>query len=77
MALSEMIDIGLFMGDPDDLSESGHATGSDKPLYLQKHLINDGENIIKLIVSERPLFAGIDPFVKLIDRDSADNIIEL
>ncbi len=37
----------------------------------------DGENIIKLVVSERPKFAGIDPFIKLIDRDSADNIIGL
>jgi ABC-2 type transport system permease protein len=77
VALSEMIDIGLFMTDPDDLSAGGQGTAAEKPLYLQKHLISDGQNIIKLVVSERPLFAGIDPFVKLIDRDNTDNIIGL
>ena len=69
--LSEKIDIGLFLDNPNDISVN------NPPLYLQKHLIKSGENIIRLIVSERPTFAGIDPFVKLIDRDSADNIIKL
>ena len=71
VGLSEMIDIGLFIDDPDNISIN------DKPLYLNKHLITAGENIIKVIVPKRPVFAGIDPYVKLIDRDSADNIIKL
>lgn len=71
VALSEMIDIGLFMDDPDDISNN------NKPLYLNKHMITAGENIIKVIVEKRPAFAGIDPYVKLIDRDSADNIYAL
>jgi len=69
--LSEKIDIGLFLDNPNDIS------ANNQPLYLQKHLITSGENIIKLVVNKRPMFAGIDPFVKLIDRDSADNIIKL
>lgn len=69
--LSEMIDIGLFTDDPNDIS------AEKSPLYLQKHRIISGENIITLIVDKQPTFAGIDPFVKLIDRDSADNIIKL
>jgi len=69
--LSEKIDIGLFSDNPNDISVN------NPPLYLKKHLIISGENIIKLVVNKRPTFAGIDPFVKLIDRDNADNIIKL
>jgi ABC-2 type transport system permease protein len=71
MDLSQMINIGLFLDDPDDLSVN------NPPLYLKKHLITSGKNIITLIVDKRPIFAGIDPFVTLIDRDSADNLIKL
>ncbi|WP_448569359.1 M1 family aminopeptidase [Thalassotalea ganghwensis] len=67
----DMIDIGLFSQDPEDLS-------ADSSLqYLQKHLIKTGSNTIKLVVDEKPKFVGVDPFVKLIDRDSADNIYRL
>jgi ABC-2 type transport system permease protein len=69
--LSEMIDIGLFADDPDDMSVD------NPPIYLKKHLITSGLNTITLNVEKRPTFAGIDPLVKLIDRDSADNIIKL
>lgn len=71
MDLSQMINIGLFLDDPNDISVE------NIPLYLKKHLITSGENIITLIVDKRPVFAGIDPFVTLIDRDSVDNIIKL
>jgi len=75
--LSEMIDVGLFLDNPDKLSGSEEGSVESKLVYLQKHRISSGENIIKVIVPEKPVFAGIDPFVKLIDRDSADNIIKL
>ena len=71
ITLSEMIDIGLFVDDPDDISVES------KPLYLNKHLITNGKNIIKIITAKKPSFAGIDPLVRLIDRDSTDNIIKL
>jgi ABC-2 type transport system permease protein len=75
-SLSEYIDIGLFSADPDDLSG---LSGADEAyvLYLEKHLINDGENIIKIWMQNYPSWAGIDPFVKMIDRDSADNTIRV
>lgn len=66
--LSQMIDIGLFST---DLSDKDVET---KPLYLKKHLIKTGENTVKLIVSEKPNFAGIDPYFNLIDRDYNDNV---
>jgi len=67
----DMIDIGLFSADPEDLSAENMVQ------YLQKHQIKSGENIIQLTVEEKPKYVGVDPFVKLIDRDSADNIYRL
>ncbi|WP_085299074.1 ABC transporter permease/M1 family aminopeptidase [Cognaticolwellia mytili] len=68
---SDMIDIGLFNADPEDLSAENIV------IYLDKHPIKTGKNIINLVVKEIPKYVGIDPFVKLIDRDSADNIYRL
>ena len=66
-----MIDIGLFNADPEGLSAENIV------IYLDKHPIKTGENIINLVVKEKPKYVGVDPFVKLIDRDSADNIYRL
>lgn len=68
---SDSIDIGLFSADPDDL------TADNPVLYLKKHAIQSGTNVIELKVKEKPLYAGVDPFIKLVDRDSGDNIKKL
>ncbi|MEW6990797.1 ABC transporter permease/M1 family aminopeptidase [Colwelliaceae bacterium 6441] len=68
---SDIIDIGLFSQDPEDLS------AKDFVQYLKKHQLKTGENIIHLTVKEKPKYVGVDPFIKLIDRDSADNIYRL
>ncbi|NQZ86524.1 MAG: hypothetical protein HRT54_02965 [Colwellia sp.] len=75
--LSAMVDIGLFLSNPEDITNSGTSQEDGNILYLKKHRIKDGKNIITLIVSKKPLFAAVDPFVKLIDRDSNDNIFKL
>ena len=75
--LSAMVDIGLFLSNPEDITNSGKSQEDGNILYLKKHRIKDGKNIITLIVSKKPLFAAVDPFVKLIDRDSNDNIFKL
>lgn len=67
----DLIDIGLFSADPEDLS------ASDFVLYLAKHEIKTGSNEVTIRVKGKPTFAGVDPFVKYIDRDSADNIYRL
>jgi ABC-2 type transport system permease protein len=67
----DMIDIGLFSADPEDLS------AKDFVLYLAKHEIKTGSNEVTIRVQGKPTFAGVDPFVKYIDRDSADNIYRL
>jgi ABC-type transport system involved in multi-copper enzyme maturation permease subunit len=64
-----MIDIGVFTANPDDSD-----FGASNVLYMQKHEITKDTKSIELIVDAKPLFAGIDPYNKLIDRNSDDNI---
>lgn len=35
----------------------------------------NGENIIIVMVEEKFVYVGVDLFVKMIDRDSGDNVI--
>jgi ABC-2 type transport system permease protein len=64
-----MIDIGVFTRDLD-----GPIEGSDHVLYMQKHRINETTMRFELIVDEEPAYVGIDPYNKLIDRNSDDNL---
>jgi hypothetical protein len=59
----------------DDLVDIGVLGADDKPLYLKKHRVKDGESTFTLEVAEKPLRAGIDPVVKLIDRRPDDNTV--
>lgn len=68
-AIDYMIDIGVFTQSLDDTFE-----GTDHVLYMQKHRVNETTMRFELIVDERPEFVGIDPYNKLVDRDSDDNL---
>jgi ABC-2 type transport system permease protein len=59
----------------DDLVDIGVLGADDKPLYLKKHRIAGGETEVTVEVAEKPLRAGIDPVVKLIDRRPEDNTV--
>ncbi|WP_203291581.1 ABC transporter permease/M1 family aminopeptidase [Maricaulis parjimensis] len=67
-----LIDIGVFTENLDDAYE-----GSDHVLYMEKHRIDENTMRIELIVDEQPLYVGIDPYNKLIDRDSDDNLVRV
>ncbi len=68
---ADMIDIGLFSADPEDF------TAENSVQYLQKHEIKSGINTVVLTVAEKPVYAGVDPLVRLVDKDSADNIYRI
>lgn len=68
--LNEWVDVVLFSDDPEKIS------ADTRVLYQQKHQLKTGENTIRVHLDERPQYAGVDPFVKLIDRDSADNVLK-
>ncbi|MCO4748170.1 MAG: hypothetical protein KC912_25475 [Proteobacteria bacterium] len=65
IAMADRVEVGVFIGDRDH----------PEPLYLAKHIIGDSTKSVTVLVDEEPLFAGIDPWHKLIDRDSDDNLV--
>jgi ABC-2 type transport system permease protein len=65
------VEIVLFSKDPNNFAIE------NKVIYKGLHAIKSGDTVIELIVDEMPNFAGIDPFVRFIDRDTGNNIIKL
>ena len=45
----------------------------ERVLYLKKHKITQINNKISIIVDDKPIEVGVDPFNKLIDTQSNDN----
>ena len=63
--IDDLIDIGVFAG-----------TGRDqKALFLEKRRLTGGEATFEVVVDAVPTTAGIDPYNKLIDRQSNDNVV--
>lgn len=65
--LSDYIDVGVFG------TEEVDGKGKETVLYLQKHKISQIENKFTITVDQEPKEVGIDPYNKLIDRNSDDN----
>lgn len=70
LSLNDMIDIGIFTASPAD-----SRFADENVTYLTKHLVTATTQTIEIIVDKIPTHAGIDPYNKLIDRNSNDNII--
>ncbi|WP_438961620.1 M1 family aminopeptidase [Nonlabens sp.] len=66
LPLADYIEVGVF-------AAADEETGKEKELYLKKVKVTDIDNSFDIIVSEKPATAGIDPYNKLIDRNSDDN----
>ena len=45
----------------------------EKELYFKKHKITVINNLISIVVDEKPVEVGVDPYNKLIDTQSDDN----
>lgn len=67
LPLSDYIEIGIFSAD--NLSKKY----PENSLYLKNHKIDQIRNKFSVIVEEEPFEVCIDPFLNLIDTDSADN----
>ncbi|MGZ3747600.1 MAG: M1 family metallopeptidase [Pseudobdellovibrionaceae bacterium] len=63
VSMNDFIDVGLF-------DEAGNI------IYLEKHRLQSGENVIELEVDRKPAKGGVDPINKLIDKVSDDNLIK-
>jgi len=65
--INDLIDIGVFSGKGKD----------EKALFLEKRRITQHETTIEVVVDQKPSRAGIDPYNKLIDRVSDDNLVSV
>lgn len=65
--LSDYVEVGIFG------EKTVNGKTKEKELYLKKHKITKIHNKFVIIVDEKPVEAGIDPYNKLIDTDSNDN----
>ncbi|MGH8148112.1 MAG: M1 family metallopeptidase, partial [Rhodanobacteraceae bacterium] len=61
------IEIGVFARAADGEEQD------EKPLFLEKYPVKDGDSTIVVTVDGKPYQAGIDPFNELVDRLSSDN----
>ncbi|MEM9527241.1 MAG: hypothetical protein AAGA31_11570 [Bacteroidota bacterium] len=66
-----LIEIAVFGAD------GRNAVGKTEktPLYLEKRWFTPGEHTITVRVAGEPVMAGVDPYNKLIDRVSEDNLV--
>ena len=65
--MSDYIDVGVFGPE-----EPGNSLG--RPLSVYKVHVTEAATRVEIIVDEVPVKVGIDPYNKLIDRNSDDNV---
>jgi ABC-2 type transport system permease protein len=69
-SMNDYIDIGVFAAN----SNNKEGRSVVNPLYLKKYKLTYGQHTISVVVKEKPVNAGIDPYAKLIDRQPNDNM---
>jgi hypothetical protein len=67
MPLADYIEIGVFSGKKDE----------EKPLSMKKEKLTQEHQRFTIVVDQLPTRAGIDPYNKLIDKISDDNMIDV
>ena len=67
--LDMTIDIGAFNDDLENVYE-----GEDHVLLFEKRRIKSGKSTVTFVVDEPPKTVGIDPYNKMVDRVSSDNV---
>mgnify|MGYP003339377814 CR=1 FL=1 len=67
--LNEAVDIGVFKLKPDNKTFD-----RSQVIRLERQNLHSGVQTITIITDSEPKFAGIDPYAKLIDRNTDDNV---
>jgi ABC-2 type transport system permease protein len=70
--LDEPFDIGVFTAEP---GKRGFTAAS--VLAMRRDPIHSGKQTVTVTVAQRPVWAGIDPYNKRIDRNSDDNLVKV
>jgi ABC-2 type transport system permease protein len=66
--LDDWMDVAVFGEKEEDGAKDG------KVLFLEKRRVTEAEPTFEVVVAERPVRAGIDPYNKLVDRNTKDNV---
>lgn len=69
--IKDWVDVGVFG------EEKRNGKAERKVLYFQKHPVAGHDVNLEIVVGEKPLRAGIDPYNKLVDRNSNDNLVDV
>jgi ABC-2 type transport system permease protein len=68
--MNDLLEIGVF-------APGAKGDGPGEPLYLKRHRIRSGEQMITVTVLREPARAGIDPYRRLIQRKTDDNLVDV
>lgn len=68
--LNDWIEVGAFTERP-----GGGVFASENVLLMERRPMTSGKQEVRLVTGRRPVWVGIDPYVKYIDRNSDDNIV--
>ena len=66
----EQVDIGVFTAHPGDLT-----FGRENVVSMQRQRVRSGMQQVRVVTRAKPVYAGVDPYLNFIDRNSNDNII--
>lgn len=68
--LDEVVELGLFAKEPGKVD-----FGSGDVILMQRVKLKSGEQTVHFTVDRKPVFAGVDPYNTLIDRNTDDNVV--
>lgn len=68
--LSQMLDVSVFSDDEEALGDDDLPA----PLVIERRPITSGEQTFTFTVPEKPGRVGVDPYIKMIDRNPDDNV---
>ncbi|KQR81367.1 ABC transporter permease/M1 family aminopeptidase [Sphingomonas sp. Leaf343] len=71
-ALADTIEVGLFTAPPDAAGFSARNI-----LVIRRIPVHTGLQQVTFVTTGMPTFGGVDPYTKYIDRDGADNAVEV
>jgi ABC-2 type transport system permease protein len=67
--LDESFDIGVFTAEPGKKEFK-----SESVLSFTRQPVRSGKQTIRVVTDKEPEFAGVDPYIKHVDRNSDDNV---
>jgi ABC-2 type transport system permease protein len=67
--LNESFDVGVFSEEPGKKEFK-----SDSVLSFTRQPVRTGKQTIRVVTDAEPQFAGVDPYIKHVDRNSDDNV---